>query len=32
MIHSYLDFGLKPAIVSCLTNALASLPLALESC
>jgi len=32
MIYSYFDFGLKPAIVSCLTNALAPPPIALESC
>jgi len=32
MIYSYFDFGLKPAVVSCLTNALAPLPIALESC
>jgi len=29
---SYFDFGLKPAVVSCLTNAIAPLPIALESC
>jgi len=30
--NSYFDFDLKPAVVSCLTNALAPLPIALESC
>jgi len=29
---SYLDFGLKPAVFGCLTNALAPPPNALESC
>ena len=29
---SYLDFGLIPAVVSCLTNAIALPPIALESC
>jgi len=29
---SYLDFGLKPAVASCLTNAIVSPPIALESC
>jgi len=28
---SYLDFGLKPAVFSCFTNAIAPLPVALES-
>jgi len=32
MMYSYFDFGLKPAVVGCLTNALAPLPIALESC
>jgi len=31
-IYSYFDFSLKPAVVSCLTNALAPPPIALESC
>jgi len=31
-IYSYFDFGLKPAVVSCLTNALAPLLIALERC
>jgi len=31
-MYSYLDFGLKPAVFSCLTNAIAPLPIALESC
>jgi len=29
---SYLDFGLKPAVFGCLTNAIAPPPIALESC
>jgi len=29
---SYLDFSLKPAAFSCLTNAIAPLPIALNSC
>jgi len=28
----YLDFGLKPAVFGCLSNAIAPLPIALESC
>jgi len=28
----YLDFGLKPAVFGCLTNAIAPPPIALESC
>jgi len=28
----YLDFGLKPAVVSYLTNVIASPPIVLESC
>jgi len=28
----YDEIGLKPAVVSCLTNAIAPLPIALESC
>jgi len=32
MIYSYFDFGLKQAVFSCLTNALAPPPIALESC
>jgi len=32
MIHSYFEIGLKPAVVSCLTNALAPSPIVLESC
>jgi len=28
----YFEIGLKPAVVSCLTNAQAPLPIALESC
>ena len=28
----YLDFGLKPAVFGCLTNAIAPPPVALESC
>ena len=31
-IYSYFDFGLKPAVVSCLTNAIAPPPIARESC
>jgi len=31
-IYSYLEIGLKPAIVGCFTNAIAPLPIALESC
>jgi len=30
MIYSYFEIGLKPAVVSCLTNALARPPIALE--
>jgi len=29
---SYLDFSLKPSVFGCLTNAIAPLPIALESC
>jgi len=29
---SYLDFGLKPTVFGCLTNAIAPPPIALESC
>jgi len=29
---SYLDFGLKPAVFGCFTNAIAPPPIALESC
>jgi len=32
MIYSYFEISLKPAVVSCLTNAIAPLPIALESC
>jgi len=32
MIYSYFKIGLKPAVVSCLTNALAPPLIALESC
>jgi len=32
MIYSYFEIGLKPAVVSCLTNAIAPPPIALESC
>jgi len=32
MIYSCFDFGLKPAVVSCLTSALAPPPIVLESC
>jgi len=31
-IYSYFEIGLKPAVVSCLNNAIASPPIALESC
>jgi len=31
MIHSYFEIGLKPAVVGCLTNDIAPLPIALES-
>jgi len=31
-IYSYFEIGLKPAVVSCLTNAIAPPPIALESC
>jgi len=31
-MYLYLDFGLKSAVVSCLTNALAPPPIVLESC
>jgi len=31
-IYSNLDFGLKPAVFSCLTNAISPPPIALESC
>jgi len=32
MVYSYLDFSLKPEVFSCLTNTIAPLPIALESC
>jgi len=32
MIYSYLEISLKPAVFGCLTNAIAPLPIALESC
>jgi len=32
MIYSYFEITLKPAVVSCLTNATAPLPIAVESC
>jgi len=32
MIYLYFEIGLKPAVVSCLTNAKAPLPIVLESC
>jgi len=32
MIYSYFEIGLKPAVVSYLTNALFPPPIALESC
>jgi len=32
MIYLYFVFGLKPAVVSCVTNALAPPSIALESC
>jgi len=32
MSISYLDFGLKPAVFGCLTNTIASPPIALETC
>jgi len=32
MIYSYFEIGLKPAVVSCLTNAIAPPPIVLESC
>jgi len=32
MIYSYLDFGLKQTVFSCLTNAIAPPPNVLESC
>jgi len=32
MIYLYFEISLKPEIVSCLTNAIAPLPIALESC
>jgi len=32
MNTSHLDFGLQPAVFGCLTIAVASLPIALESC
>jgi len=32
IIYSSLDFILKPAVFGCLTNAIARLPIALESC
>jgi len=32
MIYSYFEIGLKPAVVSCLTNAIAPLPIVLEIC
>jgi len=31
-IYSYFEISLKPAVVSCLTNALDLPPIALESC
>jgi len=31
-MYSYFDFGLKPAVVNCLTNTLAPPPIVLESC
>jgi len=31
-IYSYFEIGLKPAVVSCLTNAMPPPPIALESC
>jgi len=31
-MYSYLDFSLKTAVFSCLTNAIAPPPIALESC
>jgi len=31
-IYSYFEIGLKPAVVTCLTNAIAPLSIALESC
>jgi len=31
-MYSYFETGLKPAVVSCLTDALAPTPIALESC
>jgi len=32
MIYSYFEIGLKPAVVSCLTNAITLPPIALVSC
>jgi len=32
MICSYFEIGLKPAVVSCLTNAIDPPPIVLESC
>jgi len=32
MIYVYFEISLKPAVVGCLTNALAPPPIALESC
>jgi len=32
MIYLYFEIGLKPAVVSCLTNAIVPPPIALESC
>jgi len=32
MIYPYFEIGPKPAVVSCFTNAIAPLPIALESC
>jgi len=32
MIYSYFEIGLKPAVFGCLTNALAPLMIALDSC
>jgi len=32
MIYSYFETSPKPAVVSCITNAIAPLPIALESC
>jgi len=32
MIYLYFEMGLKPTVVSCLTNALAPPPIVLERC